>query len=94
MSTKSLTSRTPHTLTKPRAILQEIRAAEQAGYAVSDEELAIGMRSLAVPVRDGAGTIVAALSVSAYTARISRTDLQGRFLTVLHAALARLQPRL
>jgi IclR family pca regulon transcriptional regulator len=88
---KPFPARTPHTLTSPAAVFREIRAVEAAGYAISDEELEIGMRSLAVPVRDGQGAIIAALSVSAFAARVSRDDLRTRFRTVLSESLAQMK---
>ena len=94
LGSKPFPARTPHTLRTPAAVLREIRTARELGYAISDEELEIGMRSLAVAIRAADGTIVAALSVSAYAARISRDDLRGRFLQVLRDSLTALQKTL
>ena len=91
---KPFPARTTRTLTSPAALFREIRAAASAGYAISDEEIEIGMRALAVPVRDAQGAVVAALSVSAYAARVSHDDLRTRFLDVLKACLAQMQRRL
>lgn len=72
---KTFPQRTVKTLTKPAAILSEVLAVRQAGFAVSDEEIELGMRSLAVPVRDLEGHVVTAMSVSVYSARVSRHAL-------------------
>jgi IclR family pca regulon transcriptional regulator len=88
---KAYPQRTPKTLTKPAAILREIQTIREAGFAMSDEELELGMRSLAVPVRDPAGHLVAALSVSAYSARIGRHVLLKRFLSVVQECAAQLE---
>ncbi|HEY0694600.1 MAG TPA: IclR family transcriptional regulator C-terminal domain-containing protein, partial [Kribbella sp.] len=53
------------------------------GFATSDEELELGMRAMAVPVRDARGRMVAAMSVSTSTARVSSDELRDRFLPVL-----------
>jgi IclR family transcriptional regulator, pca regulon regulatory protein len=83
--------RTPKTLTSPAAIIREICAAGKRGYALSDEELEVGMRSLAVPVHGADGSVIAAMSVSAFAARISVDDLTGRFLAALQEAAAALE---
>lgn len=62
---------TSHTITDPTAlaaVLDEVRA---AGYALVDEELEEGLRSIAVPVRDRTGRAVAALNVAMHAARHS-----------------------
>ena len=48
-----------------------------------EEELELGMRSLAVPVRDREGRVVAAMSVSASSARVSSAVMTQEFLPVL-----------
>ena len=59
---KPLPARTPRTLTKPNEIVAEIRSVREKGYAISDEELEVGLRSLAVPVAGSTGEIIAAKS--------------------------------
>ena len=83
--------RTPKTLTSPAAIIREICTAAKTGYALSDEELELGMRSLAVPVHGADGSVIAAMSVSAFAARISVDDLIGRFLGILKNSAAILE---
>jgi hypothetical protein len=83
--------RTPKTLTGPTAIIREICMAAKQGYALSDEELELGMRSLAVPVHGADGCVIAAMSVSAFAPRISVDDLIGRFLEILKESAAALE---
>jgi IclR family pca regulon transcriptional regulator len=78
-----LPRRSARTLTDPADILAEIHTAHEKGYAISDEELALGIRALAVPVAGVNGEIVAAVSVSAASARVRTSDLRKRFLPVL-----------
>lgn len=47
------------------AALREVRA---QGYAVTDEQLAAGIRSVATPLRDGDGRVVAAMNVTVHAA--------------------------
>jgi IclR family pca regulon transcriptional regulator len=80
---KPLPARAPRTLTRPTDIVAEIRSVGQKGYAISDEELELGLRSLAVPVAGPNGEIVAAASVSASSARVRTAELSKRFLPAL-----------
>jgi IclR family pca regulon transcriptional regulator len=80
---KPLPARTPHTITRPTLLLAEIQAVRKRGYAISDEELELGMRALAVPVIGDGNEIVAAISVSAASARVRAADLRSQFLPVL-----------
>jgi len=60
-----------------------VELARAEGFAVTDEELELGMRTLAVPVPDPRGDTQAAMAVSAFTARVSLDDLRTRFVPVL-----------
>src|ERR1700742_3179918 len=82
---KPFPARTPHTITKLAPLLAEIQAVRKRGYAISDEELELGMRALAVPVTGDGGEIIAAISVSAASARVRAADLRNHFLPVLQA---------
>jgi IclR family pca regulon transcriptional regulator len=82
---KPLAQRTPHTLTTTSELLAEIRSVREKGYAVSDEELELGLRALAVPVIGPNDEIIAAVSVSAASARVRSADLRRRFVPVLRS---------
>jgi IclR family pca regulon transcriptional regulator len=82
---KPLPQRTVRTLTKTNDVLTEIRSVREKGYAISDEELALGLRALAVPISGPNGEIIAAVSVSAASARVRTSDLRKRFLPVLQS---------
>jgi IclR family transcriptional regulator, pca regulon regulatory protein len=86
--------RTPKTLTTPSAIIREIRTAAKQGYALSDEELELGMRSLAVPVNGPDRAVIAAMSVSAFVARVSIDDLVGEYLEILKKSAQELERKL
>jgi IclR family pca regulon transcriptional regulator len=82
---KPLARRTPHTLTTASELLTEIRSVRERKYAVSDEELELGLRALAVPVMGANDEIIAAVSVSAASARVRSADLRRRFAPVLQS---------
>jgi IclR family pca regulon transcriptional regulator len=60
-----------------RAELTEVRA---RGWALADEELAPGVRSVAAPVRDGSGAVRAAMNVTVHAAETSVDVLLGEHL--------------
>lgn len=60
---------TPHTVTGQADLLALLTKVARQGYALVDEELEEGLRSLAVPVRDRAGRTVAAVNVAMHTSR-------------------------
>ncbi len=62
------------------AALREVRA---RGWALTDEQLALGIRSVAVPLRDGDGRVIAALNVNAHAAETPVDVLTGTHLPLL-----------
>lgn len=74
------TDRTVVSEERLREILEETA---QQGFAVVEEELEIGLRSIAVPVRGATGMVVAALNVGAQATRVSRAQMEQVFLPVL-----------
>jgi IclR family pca regulon transcriptional regulator len=67
-----------------------VERARQEALAYTDEELELGMRTMAVPVRDPHGRTHAAMTVSAFSARISLDDMRGQFAPVLRSHAERL----
>lgn len=90
---KRLARRTSKTIVRPALVLKEVRNSRRIGFALSDEELELGMRSLAVPVHDVDGNIVAAVSVSAFSARVNQKILTTQFLSVILDCAAQLEEK-
>lgn len=65
-----------NTITRLDTFLNELEKVRDQGYAVNDEELVAGLRSVAAPIRDSEGRIVAAINVSVPVARVSRQELE------------------
>jgi len=82
-----LTNRTVSTTAELKRVLAEVR---RDGYAIVDQELEIGLRSIAVPVKDAAARCVAAINVGTQSARVSVAEMQTRFLAPLQAAAGEL----
>ncbi len=74
---------TPHTETDAARLITLIAEARECGYAVCDEELELGFRSIAVPVRDRDGSIVAAMSLVAAASRLSAAEMIETLLPAL-----------
>ena len=72
-------------------IARAVRNAGKDGYAVVDEELEIGLRSIAVPIRDRAGRIVAAINVPAQSSRYTVQELERTALPHLRKAAASIE---
>lgn len=80
---------TPRTITDKTELGRVLDAVHHDGYCVLDQELEPALRSLAVPVRNPAGRVVAAVNVSTNAGRVSREQLMDTFLPVLqHCAQA------
>jgi IclR family pca regulon transcriptional regulator len=75
-----------HTVKDKETLRTLVGSVRKQGYAAVDQELEEGLRSLAVPIRDASGTVVAALNVSAHTSRASMTVLRRDFLPHVLAA--------
>lgn len=85
---------TPHTVTGIDDLLALVRACRVDGYSSSDQELEIGVRSMAVPVFNRAGTMTAGLSIVVRADRMSMSECRDAFLPALLRAQARLRPQL
>lgn len=74
---------TPRTLTDPIAIGAELDRTNAQGYAWIDGELDPAICGIAVPVRDQAGNVVAAISINTISGTIDEAAAKERFLIAL-----------
>ncbi|MBB0967525.1 IclR family transcriptional regulator [Dietzia aerolata] len=80
---------TARSITDTTGLRAELAEIAERGWALVDQELEPGLRSLAAPVRDRDGRVVAALNVSTHAARYSIEELRGELVpAVLDAARA------
>ena len=70
----------------PDDLADELRTVRARGWALADEELAAGVRSVAVPVRDGQGRTRAAMNVTVHAAETSVETLLEEHLPLLQRA--------
>jgi IclR family pca regulon transcriptional regulator len=74
---------TDKTVTNQKRLRDILAGVRHDGYAINDEELELGLRSIAVPVRGASGQVVAALNVGAQAGRVSVERMREQFLPVL-----------
>lgn len=77
---------TARTIATPRALRRELAATAERGYAWVDGELDPAICGMAVPVREAAGNVIAALSVNTISGTIDEREARSRFLLPLRRA--------
>jgi DNA-binding IclR family transcriptional regulator len=68
---KKLERRTPNTITSVSGLLEELSTIREKGYAIDDEELALGVRCIAVPIFNYTGNCIAAISIAGPSVRMT-----------------------
>jgi IclR family pca regulon transcriptional regulator len=85
---RRLSTRTITTEAALRAELERVRA---QGWVMVDQELEEGLRSVAVPIRDRSGTVVAAANIGAHASRTPADVMRRELLPPLLATAARIE---
>lgn len=93
VGTQTLPAHTLHTITDPQRLEHELAAVRERGWSTNFEESEIGVNSVAAPIRDASGRVVAAVSCVAPTTRLSRATAR-RYAAETVAAAARISARL
>jgi len=81
---------TRFTVTDPVVLAETLRRVAADGYALVDQELEEGLRSMAAPVRDHRGRVVAAVNVSMHAGRVEADHAREVILPALTATAARI----
>lgn len=84
----------PKALRSRAALEQQLRKIQRLGYAVQDQELAAGLRSVSVPIRGASDTIVAAINIAVASSRHSVEDLEKSLLPKVQEAAAQISRRI
>jgi IclR family pca regulon transcriptional regulator len=74
---------TVHTIVNKERLALEIARAREQGYAVVDQELELGLRTIAVPLKNFRGEVVAALNISVHAGRMPVEQMVERCLPAL-----------
>jgi len=91
---KGLPALTEKTITTKAALLEELQRVRQQGYALDNEECELGLRCVAVPLRDYSGKAVAAISAFGSVERVTDGLLREKLLPALRTAAAELSFRM
>ncbi|WP_326733582.1 IclR family transcriptional regulator domain-containing protein [Streptomyces sp. NBC_01022] len=82
---------TPYTVTRPDELSATLDRVRADGHALVDEELEVGLRSVAVPVHDRRGTVVAAVNVAMHSSSRTLEECVTDVLPHLRAAAGRIE---
>jgi IclR family pca regulon transcriptional regulator len=89
----TLPALTAHTKVGLREVLKEIGLARTRGYATNEQEVELGVRTIAVPIRSRSGAVMASLSMSALVGDTSKNALM-KLLPQLETARSRIESAL
>ncbi|TDD96302.1 IclR family transcriptional regulator domain-containing protein [Actinomadura rubrisoli] len=78
-----LVAYTSRTIIDPGEITRRVERVRRDGWALLDQELEEGVRSVAVPVRGHAGAVVAAISIGTHTSRVEVAELTGTIVPAM-----------
>jgi len=82
---------TAHTLATEAELRGELARIRAQGWALVDQELEEGLRSVAVPIRDRDGAVVAAVNVSAHASRATKDIVRKTLLPPLLETASRIE---
>ncbi|MGO7591001.1 IclR family transcriptional regulator [Rhizobium leguminosarum] len=94
LARSELKQNTPNTKTDPDELIAEFRRVRAEGYAIIDQELEIGLCSIAVPIDNDRGETVAAINIGAPAALVPAAEMKERYLPLLKETQAALRPLL
>ncbi|MGW5556506.1 IclR family transcriptional regulator domain-containing protein [Micromonospora sp. NPDC003944] len=86
-----LTRPTARTIASSAVLRTELHRIRDQGYAIVDQELEEGLRSVAAPIRDGNGGVVAAVNIPVHASRNSIDSIRRDLVPALVAAASRIE---
>jgi IclR family pca regulon transcriptional regulator len=87
----SLRGLTGHTITSATALRRELHKIRTQGWALVDQELEEGLRSIAAPIRDADSQVIAAINISTHAGRRTLSTIVEEFLQPLLATARRIE---
>ena len=85
---------TAFTISNKTKYVQRINHVRKQGWALSDQELEIGIRSIACPLKDKNGKTVAALNISGHTSRVTAKEMITKYLPALRETILKIEEAL
>ncbi len=84
-------SHTANTIFEKEELLIELQKVNEQGYSIINQELEIGLCSIAVPIQNKSGKIIAAINISTHAMRNNNKDMLEKFLPILRKSAALLK---
>ena len=94
LPTRELKTFTPATIASREALMKELVQVAEQGYAIDDEELDLGVRCVAAPIRDYTRRIVGAISISGPSMRLNNERIEQELVPLVLDAAEELSTRL
>jgi IclR family pca regulon transcriptional regulator len=91
LRTATFSHLTGHTITDAASLRAELKRIRDRGWALVDQELEEGLRSVAAPIRDSGGTVVASINVSTHAGRRSLESITEELLPPLLGTAERIE---
>lgn len=88
-----LIARTPRTITDPQKLLEEIQQVRRQGWCIIDQELELGLISVAAPIHGRNGKCIAAMNIGMHSSRIDRDQMEKAILPQLLATARQITDR-
>lgn len=80
LASAKLRALTPHTIADAQSLRAQLAVVRERGWALADQELEEGLRSVAAPIRDRSGEVVAAINVATNVSRTGADELVERIV--------------
>jgi IclR family pca regulon transcriptional regulator len=93
LDSSTLARRGPNTLTTRKALRAELERVRRDGFAINNEELAYGLRSIAAPVRQSDGAVASAVNLAVHSSMVSMQELVARLTPALLQTAAEISAR-
>lgn len=94
LESETLEARTQYTVTKVDRLMDILAEVRTQGYALIDQEVELGLRSIAVPVHNARGKVIAALNIGLPANRAEIGELAGLYLAPMQNVQAELRAML
>jgi IclR family transcriptional regulator, KDG regulon repressor len=78
-----LVSYTPYTVTSKKDLLRDLKIVRKKEFCLNNEETVLGLRSVAAPVRNALGQVIAAVNTIVPTRRVSRHELSSTYAAAI-----------
>jgi IclR family transcriptional regulator, pca regulon regulatory protein len=82
---------TARTVTDPDRLREIVREVRRQGYAITDQELEEGLRSIAAPIHGSGGAVIAAVNLSGHASRVSLAAMRAVLLPALLETAGRIE---